>query len=100
MATVKIFTEEHRTHLRLTQEHIDQTLLVKARYLGVHLPSNTTMRICSTTKACHSMDRMGTEAMVGASPSSEMCQLGGILESRTRRSFLSKAMQASHKIFD
>ena len=70
-------------HLRLTQEHTDRTLLVKGRYLGVHLPSNTTTKACSTMKVCHSMDHMGMEAMVVDSQSSETCQLGEILGSRT-----------------
>lgn len=95
-ATVKTFTEERRMHLRLTQEHTDRTLLVKARYRGVHLPSNTTTKACSTMK-CHSMDHMGTEAMVGDSQSFETCQLEGILGSRTRQSFLSQGTQALHK---
>ena len=87
-------------HLRLTQEHIDQTLLVKAQSLGVHLPSNTTTKACSTMKACHSMDLMVTEAMVVDSQSFETCQLGGILGSRTPPSSLSKEMQVLHRIFD
>ena len=86
--------------LRLTLEHIDRTLPVKARYLEVHLPSNTTTKACSTMKACHSMDHMGTEAMVVDSQSSETYQLGGILGSRTPQSSLSKETQALHKISD
>ena len=87
-------------HLQLTQEHIDQTLLVKAQSLGVHLPSNTTTKTCFTMKACHSMDLMVTEAMVVDSQSFETCQLGGTLGSRTRQSSLSKEMQVLHRIFD
>ena len=70
-------------HLPRTQEHNDLMLLVKVRYLGVHLPSNTTMMACSTMKACHSMDHMGTEVMVVDSQSSETCQLEGTLGSKT-----------------
>ncbi len=87
-------------HLLLTQEHIDRTLLVKARCLGVHLPSNTTTKACSTMKACHNMGHMGTEAMVVDSQSSEMCQQGEILGLRILQSSLSKATQALHKTFD
>ena len=87
-------------HLRLTLEHTDRTLLVKVRYQGLHLPSNTTMKACSTMKACRSMDHMGTEAMVVDSQLSETCQLEGILGLRTPQSFLSKETQALHKISD
>ena len=87
-------------HLRLTQEHTDRTLLVKARYLGVHLPSNTTTKERFTMKACHSMDRMEMEAMGADSQSSATCPLGGILELRIRQSSLSKETQGLHKISD
>ena len=87
-------------HLRLTQEHIDQTLPVKAQSLGLHLLSNTTMKTCFTMKACHSMDLMVTEAMVVDSQLFETCQLGGIRGSRTRQSSPSKEMQVLHRIFD
>ncbi len=87
-------------HLRPTQELTDQTLPVKAQYLGVHLPSNTTTKACSTMKACHNMDHMGMEAMVVDSQSSGTCRLGGILGSRTPQSSHSKEMQALHRISD
>ena len=85
-------------HLRPTRELTDRTLLVKVQYLGAHLRSNTTMRACSTKRACHSMDHMGTEAMVVDNPLFETCQLGGTHGLRTPQSFLSKGTQALHKI--
>lgn len=87
-------------HLRRTQEHTDQTLLVKEQYLGVHLPSNTTTKACSTMKVCHSTDRMEMEATGVGSQSSGTCQLGGTLESRIPRSSLNKETQALHKTSD
>ena len=85
-------------HLRPTQELTDRTPLVKVRYLGVHLRSNTTMKACFTRRVCHSMDHMGTEATVADNPLFETCQLGGIRGLRTPQSFLSKGTQALHKI--
>ena len=87
-------------HLRPTQELTDRTLLVKVRYLGVHLRSNTTMKACFTRRVCHSMDHMGTEAMVADNPLFETCQLGGTHGLRTPQSFLSKGTQALHKTSD
>ena len=84
-------------HLRPIQELTDRTLLVKVRYPGVHLRSNTTMKACFTRRVCHSMDHMGTEAMVADNPLFETCQLGGTHGLRTPQSFLSKGTQALHK---
>ena len=72
-------------HLRPTREHTNLMHLGRAPYLEAHLPSNTTTKACSTMKACHSMDRTVTEAMVVDNLLSETFQPEGILGLKTPR---------------